>query len=96
MSSQGLVTKSVCSAFPPVEFVQPCRYRVPWVGAVLKRETREYRGRRIGDLLTVVLLLDHNGKPMRRRVLQTLDESWTTLVASPDLSTVNVDWLRLP
>ena len=95
MSSRGLVKKGSCdSAVPPTEFVR-CHYRSTWTAAVLRRERREYDGRAIGDLLTVVLVLDRRGNPMRRRIVATIDESWTTPVQPIDVSDVNPDWWRM-
>jgi len=82
------------SALPPTEFVRS-HYRSTWTGAVLRRERREYDGRRIGDLLTVVLVLDRRGNPMRRRVVMTLDASWTVPAAPIDVSGCNPDWWRI-
>jgi hypothetical protein len=96
VSSRGLVSKSVsdCAA-PPTEFVRS-HYRSTWIGAVLRRERREYDGRRIGDLLTVVLLIDRHGNRMQRRIVMTIDAAHTQLVSPVDVSWVNVDWWRLP
>lgn len=68
------------------------RYRSPWRGMVLAREARKGRG----DLLTVVILLDKNGMPMRRRRIAYLDEHWITEHSEIDLSRYNPDWFRLP
>ncbi len=95
MSSRGHVSKGVrTSAIPPTEFVR-AHYRSTWVGAVLRREEREYNGRRIGDLLTVVLVADRRGNPMQRRIVMRIDASWTT-PAVFDASTVNPDWWEIP
>lgn len=95
MSSRGLVQKGASdSALPPTEFVRS-HYRSTWTGAVLRRERREYDGRRIGDLLTVVLVLDRHGNPMRRRIVATIDASWTTAIAALDVSGINPDWWRI-
>ena len=95
MSSRGLVRKSEkTSALPPTEFVRS-HYRSTWTGAVLRRVEREHDGRRIGDLLTVVLVRDRHGKPMQRRIVTTIDASWTTPVEF-DAAAVNPDWWRIP
>lgn len=95
MSSRGHVSKGVRdSARPPSEFVR-AHYRSAWVGAVLRREEREYNGRRIGDLLTVVLVADRHGKPMQRRIVMSIDASWTTPVTF-DATAVNPDWWVIP
>lgn len=91
MSSRGTVSKDVRdSDLPPTEFVR-AHYRSAWVGAVLRREAREHNGHRIGDLLTVVLVADRHGKPMQRRIVMSIDASWTT-PATFDASGVNPDW----
>lgn len=91
MSSRGHVSKGMRdSARPPTEFVR-AHYRSAWVGAVLRREEREYNGRRIGDLLTVVLVVDRRGNPMKRRIEMSIDASWTTPITF-DASDVNPDW----
>jgi hypothetical protein len=77
--------------FPPTEFVRS-HYRSTWTGAVLVREKREYNGKRIGDLLTVVLVRDSHGNPMKRKIVQTIDASWTTPIAPIDISDINPDW----
>jgi hypothetical protein len=97
VSSRGLVKRRTTdSAVPPAEFVRS-HYRSTWTGAVLRRERREYDGRRIGDLLTVVIVLDRRGNPMRRKIVTTIDASWTTPVSpGVDVSAVNPDWWRIP
>lgn len=96
MSSRGLVSKGVdTSAAPPTEFVRS-HYSSTWTGAVLRRERREYNGKRIGDLLTIVIMLDRRGNPMRRRIVTTIDASWTTPIAPIDISGMNPDWWRIP
>ena len=95
VSSRGLVQKGATdSDLPPTEFVRS-RYRSTWTGAVLRRERREYDGRRIGDLLTVVIVLDRRGNPMRRRVVATIDASWTVPTEAVDVSGYNPDWWRI-
>lgn len=95
MSSRGHVSKGVSdSELPPTEFVR-AHYRSAWIGAVLRREEREYNGRRIGDLLTVVLVADRRGNPMQRRIMMSIDASWTTPTTF-DASSVNPDWWKLP
>lgn len=93
VSSRGLVHKSTRDADAPTEFVRS-HYRSAWTGAVLRRMRREYDGQRIGDLLTIVLVLDRRGNPMRRKIVTTLDAHWTTPV-TVDTSWVNPDWWRI-
>lgn len=76
---------------PPTEFVRS-RYRSPWIGGVLRREKRRQQGTRIGDLLTIVILIDRHGKPMERRIVVQLDEHWTATTAPVDVAHVNPDW----
>jgi hypothetical protein len=80
---------------PPTEFVRS-RYRSPWIGAVLRHESRRHRSQRLGDLLTIVLLIDRHGAPMERRIVMKLDEHWTTPAQAIDVSHVNPDWWKLP
>jgi hypothetical protein len=88
------VSKGMCdNVLSPTEFV---RYRETWIGAVLQRERREYNGHRIGDLLTVVLLIDRHGKPMQRRIVMKIDAHWTMPFDVIDTSDVNPDWWRIP
>ena len=96
MSSRGLVIKGVSdSSIPPTEFVRS-HYRAAWTGVVLRRVHREYKGRRIGDLLTVVLVLDRHDNPMPRKIVRTIDENWTTPTGPIDIAAMNPDWWRIP
>jgi hypothetical protein len=79
---------------PPTDFVR-AHYRSTWTGAVLRRERRELDGRRIGDLLTVVLLLDRHGNRLPRKIVQTIDAGWTTPALDVEVSWVNPDWWKI-
>ena len=95
MSSRGTVHKREWqSPVPPTKFVRS-HYRSTWTGAVLRRIAREHDGRRIGDLLTVVIVLDGHGNRPRRKIVQTIDASWTTPAIDVDVSWVNPDWWRI-
>lgn len=82
------------SKLPPTEFVRS-HFRSTWTGAVLRREEREYNGQRASDLLTVVLVLDRHGNPMKRKILRTIAESWTTPVQLKNDIWVNPDWWKI-
>jgi hypothetical protein len=76
-----------------MEFVRS-HYRAPWKGVVLTREKRTRGGRfgRIDDLLTVLVLVDRHGNPMRKRHVATLSASWTTPCDAFDVSWVPKNW----
>jgi hypothetical protein len=65
-------------------------YRSRWKGVVIATDKLSAHG----DLLTIVILLDRTGKPMRKRTIMRLNEHWVKACEPIDLNAVNPDWLK--
>ena len=72
-----------------MEFVRS-KYSSPWKGVVVDKVKRKG----INTLLLVLVLKDGSGNALRKRILKTLDESWTRKVKAFDISHINQDWFK--
>jgi len=63
-------------------------FRSQWTGVVLDSQKRSKQN----DLIWVLVLLDKNGNPMKKRVLKILDKSWVTILKNVEID-FNQDWL---
>lgn len=69
------------------------KYASAWSGVVIDKKHRTG----INDLYLILVLKDKNGNTPRKRIIKTLDASWTIEIDKFDITHINKDWLsRLP
>lgn len=71
------------------QFVQS-HLNSPWTGIILDRIHR----RKMGDLLLILIVRTASGYIPQRRIVKSLDESWTNTIKPFDISHINKDWFN--
>ena len=66
------------------------KYSSPWSGVVIDKKNRTG----INPLYLILVLKDKNGNTPRKRIVKTLDSSWTVEIDKFDISNINEDWLK--
>jgi len=66
------------------------KYSSHWSGVVIDKKKRTG----INPLYLILVLKDKNGNIPRKRIIKTLDSSWTIEIDKFDISNINQDWLK--
>ena len=66
------------------------KYSSAWSGVVIDKKNRTG----INPLYLILVLKDKNGNTPRKRIVKTLDSSWTVEIDKFDISNINEDWLK--
>lgn len=64
-------------------------YRSQWSGIIITKQKRNGYGK----LLTILVVLDKNGRLMRKRKIVFFDERWTINISNMNID-INEDWLK--
>ena len=69
------------------------RFRARWCGVVIDKRNRTKQN----PLYLILILKDSCGNTPRKRMVKTLDSSWTIEIDKIELGDINTDWFsRLP
>lgn len=64
-------------------------YHRRWKGIILESHPRI----KYADLLSILIIIDHSNHIVNRKMIKTLDKTWTVNIPSIDIE-INSDWIK--